>query len=372
MQQPSKNIIICGGGTGGHIFPAIAIANALKLIDNNINILFVGARNKIEMKVVPEAGYKIIGLPVSGFRRSLSLKNLSFIFKLIVSLIKSEGILKSFKPHLVLGVGGYASGPMMRMAFRRNIPGFIQEQNSYPGVTNRILAKKAEKIFVAYEGMDKYFKPDKLLLSGNPVRQDLESLTDKLEQAHLFFGMEKDKKTIFVFGGSQGAQIINQCIFKNINLLHSSGFQLIWQTGKSFFTQAQELIKDLKITNIKVYDFIKRMDLAYAISDLVICRAGAGAISEICITGKPAILIPYSMATGDHQTKNAMAMVENKAAKMIKENEAEKSLINTAIETLNNESEIKEIKNNILKMKKSNSAKIIAEEIIIFLKGRPN
>lgn len=368
MRQLNKNIIICGGGTGGHIFPAIAIANALILIDSDINILFVGARNKIEMSVVPEAGYKIIGLPVSGFRRSLSLKNLSFIFKLIVSLVKSDRIIKSFKPDLVLGVGGYASGPIMRMAFRRKIPGFIQEQNSFPGITNKILAKKAEKIFVAYDGMDKYFNPDKLILSGNPVRQDLENLAGKREEAIKFFGLTDKMKTIFIFGGSQGAKIINQCLISNIKYLSKSGFQIIWQTGKYFYPEAIENIKNQGVTSIKVYDFIKRMDLAYAISDLVICRAGAGTISELCMTGRPAILVPYSLAARDHQMKNAMAIVGNNAARVIKESEAEKSLIKTAVETLNNESEIKKMSDNILKMKKNNSARIIAEEILYFIK----
>jgi len=372
LKQLNKNIIICGGGTGGHIFPAIAIANALIKIDNSINILFVGARNKIEMRVVPEAGYEIIGLPVSGFRRSLSIKNITFIFKLIISLIKSDNIIKKFKPVIVLGVGGYASGPLMRMAFRRKIPGFIQEQNSFPGITNKILAKKAEKLFVAYEGMEKYFEKDKIFVSGNPVRQDLENLNVKKQESIAFFDLEKEKKTIFIFGGSQGARIINQCVLDNIGQLKDSEFQFIWQTGQIFYSYAKEHISSLDIRNIKVYEFITRMDFAYKCSDLVICRAGAGAISELSITGTPAILVPFSLAAGDHQRKNASALVKSKAAKMIMENDVNDLLINTAIETINSESEIKIMSENMLKMKKNNSAGIIAREILNFMQEQRN
>ncbi|MFC2097212.1 undecaprenyldiphospho-muramoylpentapeptide beta-N-acetylglucosaminyltransferase [Bacteroidota bacterium] len=370
LQQKNKHIIICGGGTGGHIFPAISIANALKEIDPDVDLLFVGARNKIEMTVVPEAGYMIKGLPISAFHRSLSFKNILFIFKLIKSLFLAGKIIKQFKPDVVLGVGGFASGPVMKMATWKKIPSFIQEQNSFPGVTNRLLAKKAEKIFVAYDQMEKYFQADKIVFTGNPVRQDLENIENLKNEAIEYFEFNKSKKTIFFFGGSQGARIINQSIISKIDLIKKSDVQIIWQTGKFFFEKAKQIIKEKEIININIFEFISRMDLAYSIADLVVCRAGAGTISELCLTGKPAILVPFALAAGDHQKKNAMALVEKGAAKMLYEKQAEENLINDAIEIIKDEKQLGRMADNIIKLKKENSAKNIAKQILNFIEKK--
>lgn len=367
MQDNNKHIIICGGGTGGHIFPAIAIANALREIVPDIEILFVGAKNKIEMEVVPSAGYKIQGLPVSGFQRRLTFKNLQFFYNLFISLIKSKRIIRTFNPDLVLGVGGYASGPIMKMAVRNNIPVFIQEQNSFPGITNRMLAKKAEKIFVAYEGLGKYFPENVILNFGNPVRKDIEDLVKKEKDAFDYFEINNTKKTVFFFGGSQGARIINQSIISCLDKLKRTDIQVLWQTGKLFCDEASEIIKKQELNNVKVYDFINRMDLAYSVADLVVCRAGAGTISELSQTGTPAILIPFSQAAGDHQKKNAMALVEKGAAYLIEEKDAKNDLIDKTIELLMNEKVLEETKMNILKFKMDKSAVRIAKELEDFL-----
>lgn len=364
MKQKNKNIIISGGGTGGHIFPAISIANALNEIDPDINILFVGALGKIEMEKVPAAGYEIIGLPVAGLQRRLTLKNVSFIFKLISSLRKSRKIIKDFKPDAVVGVGGYASGPVLRIANKKGIPTLIQEQNSYAGITNKLLAKKAQKICVAYEGMEKYFPKDKILLTGNPVRQDLLDKIGNREEAIQYFDLDQNKKTILVIGGSLGARTINQSIIKDIDKIGKSEFQLLWQTGKYYFEDAKKVAEETGFGNIKVLDFIKRMDMAYAAADIIISRAGAGTISELCLVGKPVILVPSPNVAEDHQTKNAMSLVKKGAAVMIKDIEAEEKLINEILELIEDTEKQKILSKNIDGMALRDSAKIIAEEVL--------
>ena len=364
MKQKNKNIIISGGGTGGHVFPAISIANAIKEIEPETNILFVGALDKIEMEKVPAAGYKIIGLPVAGLQRRLTVKNISFIFKLISSLRKSKKIIKDFKPDVVVGVGGYASGPVLRIANKRGIPTLIQEQNSYAGITNKLLAKKAKKICVAYEGMEKYFPKDKIILTGNPVRQDLLDNIGRKEEAIKHFELEKDRKMILVVGGSLGARTINQSIIGDIAKIGKSECQLLWQTGKYYYEDAKNVVDKSDYKNIKVLDFITRMDMAYAAADIIISRAGAGTISELCLVGKPVILIPSPNVAEDHQTMNAMALVNKNAAIMIKDMEASEKLIDSALDLIKSEGQIKKLSENIRGMALRDSAKIIAKEVL--------
>lgn len=364
MKQKNKNIIISGGGTGGHIFPAISIANAIKEIEPETNILFVGALGKIEMEKVPAAGYEIIGLPVAGLQRKLSFKNVSFIFKLISSLRKSRNILEDFKPNVAVGVGGYASGPVLRMANKKGIPTLIQEQNSYAGITNKLLAKRAKKICVAYEGMEKFFPQDKIILTGNPVRQDLLEKIGNREEAIDHFDLDKNKKTILVVGGSLGARTINQSIIGDIAKIGNSEFQILWQTGKYYFEDAKKSANETKFENVKVLDFITRMDMAYAAADVIISRAGAGTISELCLVGKPVILVPSPNVAEDHQTKNAMALVNKNAALMIKDIEAREKLIDSVLELIDNKEKLENLSENIKGMALRDSAKIIAEEVL--------
>jgi UDP-N-acetylglucosamine--N-acetylmuramyl-(pentapeptide) pyrophosphoryl-undecaprenol N-acetylglucosamine transferase len=359
-----RKIIISGGGTGGHVFPAIAIANALKARDSGTDILFVGASHKMEMQRVPAAGYEIIGLPVTGFQRRLSFKNIIFFYNLFVSMVRSRRIIDSFKPDAVVGVGGYASGPVVRAAAAKGIPVLIQEQNSYAGLTNRILAKKAEKICVAYEGMEKYFPSEKIIITGNPVRQDLVDVSDKSEEARSYFKIGGNSKVILVLGGSLGARSINESIIKHVDLIRSSGIEVIWQTGINGFEAAKEGMENRGSSSIHIYDFISRMDLAYAVSDLVISRAGAGTISELCITKKPAILVPSPYVAEDHQTSNAMALVRKNAAVLVKDADSVSKLVPTAIETAGNPERLSELRRNISSMAYPDSAQQIAGEII--------
>lgn len=364
MKQKNKNIIISGGGTGGHIFPAISIANAIKELEPQTNILFVGALGKIEMEKVPAAGYEIIGLPVAGLQRRLTVKNISFIFKLISSLKKSKQIIKDFKPDVVVGVGGYASGPVLRIANKKGISTLIQEQNSYAGITNKILAKKAKKICVAYEGMEKYFPKDKIVLTGNPVRQDLLDKIGNKEEAIKHFELELERKTILVVGGSLGARTINQSVIGDIEKIGKSEFQLLWQTGKYYYEDAKKAATESGYKNIKVSDFITRMDMAYAAADIIISRAGAGTISELCLVGKPVILVPSPNVAEDHQTKNALALVKKNAAIMIKDAEAKDKLINSALGLIENIEHEKILSKQIKGMALRDSAKIIAKEVL--------
>ncbi|MGM0503706.1 MAG: undecaprenyldiphospho-muramoylpentapeptide beta-N-acetylglucosaminyltransferase [Bacteroidota bacterium] len=359
-----KNIIISGGGTGGHVFPAISIANAIKQIEPNSQILFVGALGKIEMVKVPAAGYKIIGLPVAGLQRRITYKNIVFIFKLIKSLRLSKKIIKDFKPDVVVGVGGYASGPVLYMANRKKIPILIQEQNSYAGITNKLLAKKAQKICVAYEGMEKYFPKEKINLTGNPIRQDLLDKMGSKTDAADHFKMDKDKKTVLVIGGSLGARTINQSMMDNMDKMGQSDFQLLWQTGKYYYEEVKAVVEKSGYENIKVLDFIVRMDYAYAIADVIISRAGAGTISELSLVGKPVVLVPSPNVAEDHQTKNAMALVNKNAAIMVKDSNAKTELVDRVLNLVHDEDKMDDLSKNIKGMALRDSAKIIAEEVL--------
>jgi len=363
-QQQHKKIIISGGGTGGHVFPAIAIANALKKKDPATEILFVGAKGKMEMEKVPAAGYEIVGLPVIGFRRKLSVQNITFFFYLMSSLVKAKKIIRKFTPDVVVGVGGFASGPVLHIASRRGIPCLIQEQNSYPGVTNKLLAKRAHKICVAYDDMEKYFQKEKIIKTGNPVRQDLLDIAEKKSEAYNYFGLQGNKKTLLVIGGSLGARTINESVITRIQNITDEKIQLVWQTGKIYYGKAKEEAAKYDPQLVKVYDFISRMDYAFAIADVVISRAGASTISELCIVHKPAILVPSPNVAEDHQTKNAMALVKNDAAMMITDMEARKSLIDNALELIDDEYRQKVYSEKIAKMAVKDSADIIAEEIM--------
>lgn len=359
----NRRIIIGGGGTGGHIFPAISIAQAIRKKDPRAEILFVGAQNKIEMEKVPEAGFRIIGLPVTGLQRRITLKNISFLVNLLKSAQMAAKIINDFKPGLAAGVGGYASGPILRAAARKGIPIVIQEQNSYAGLTNKLLARKAEKIFVAYEGMEKYFPADKILLAGNPVRKDILDVDTKRKEALLHFNLDEKKPVVLVIGGSLGAGTINNSIFKNLELF-GSDIQLLWQTGKYYYEDLSERIGGLTGSNIKLFPFIKSMDLAFAAGDVIISRAGAGTISELALVGKPVILVPSPNVAEDHQTKNAMALVKKGAALHISDSEAEMKLVEACMELLKDENLRNKLGKNIKSLALPGSADHIAEEIL--------
>lgn len=327
-----------------------------------MNILFVGARHKMEMEQVPAAGYRITGLPVKGFRRSPLISNIPVLYYLALSMVKAFGIIGKFRPHVVVGVGGYASGPVSRAALMKGIPLLIQEQNSFAGVTNRLLAKKAARICVAYEGMEAYFPPEKIMLTGNPVRRELTDLTGKREEALSCFGLKGDKKVILVIGGSIGAGSINRAVSANTGKFPDSGAELIWQTGRNDYQKASDIAK--KSAAIHVHEFISRMDLAYAVADLVVSRAGAGTISELCLTGKPALLVPSPNVAEDHQTKNAKALVARDAAVMVKDEDVDEQLVDYALSIAGNEKRLSELSKNISGMALPDSAGIIAEEIL--------
>ncbi len=358
-----SKVIISGGGTGGHIFPALAIAHALKKIHPETEILFVGAEGKMEMEKVPAAGYEIIGLPIAGIKRSLSIDNLFFPIKLIKSLSKANSILKSFQPDIAIGVGGYASGPMLFVASMNGIPTLIQEQNSYPGITNKLLSKKATKICVAYEGMDKFFQSSKIMFTGNPVREDIKDLHNKKSIAAQYFQLSESTPTLLIVGGSQGARSINKAIYAELEKLNDSGIQVLWQTGKSFFAQANDKIKQINSDSIKAFDFISKMDLAYSLCDLVVARAGASTVSELCIVKKPSILVPLPTAAEDHQTKNCLALVNRNAALLLKDQDAASKLINEAISLMNNLSKREDLAKNIAPLARPDAADTIAKEI---------
>ena len=360
----NKTYIISGGGTGGHIYPAIAIANALKEKQPDCKILFVGAIGKMEMEKVPEAGYEIIGLPIAGIQRSFSpknvAKNLMFPFKLVKSLTKASAIIKKYQPAAVIGVGGYASGPIMMAAQKKGIPTLIQEQNSHAGITNKRLAKKAKKICVAYTNMEKFFPKDKIVLTGNPVRKDILDISSKREEGLQHFGLDGNKKIVLAIGGSLGALSVNESIKTRAKDFDEKGIQILWQTGKFFYPKA----KDLNTENVKVNEFIKRMDLSYSVADVVISRAGALSISELCLVGKPSILVPFPFAAEDHQTANAMSLVNNNAAQIISDKQARENLINMTFDLLENEDEQSVLSNNIVKLGKPEAANEIANEIL--------
>lgn len=358
-------IIISGGGTGGHIFPAISIANAIKAKRPEAEILFVGAEGRMEMQRVPDAGYEIKGLPICGFDRKHLLRNVSVLFKILKSQRMAKKIIREFQPMAAVGVGGYASGPTLNKCADMGIPCLIQEQNSYAGVTNKLLAKKAEKICVAYEGMERFFPKEKIILTGNPVRQALLDTKITRDDAIRKMGLDPSQKTILIVGGSLGAKTINDSVLRNLDIVKRSGMQFIWQTGKYYYEQIRtELSKAGEIPMLKVTDFISDMGAAYKAADLVISRAGASSISEFCLIGKPVILVPSPNVAEDHQTKNAMALANKDAAIHVKDAEAPDVLLEMAVRTVQDDKKLASLRTNILKMALPNSAEIIADAVI--------
>ena len=362
--EKELRVIISGGGTGGHIFPAVSIANAVKALRPDAKILFVGALGRMEMQRVPAAGYEIKGLPICGFDRKNLLKNFKVLYKIWKSQRMAKQIIKDFQPQVAVGVGGYASGPTLNKAAAMGIPCLIQEQNSYAGVTNKLLAKKAEKICVAYEGMERFFPAEKIILTGNPVRQALLDTTVSHEDAVKSFRLDPTKKTILLVGGSLGAKTINDSVLQHLDLVKSSDVQFIWQTGKYYSAAIAEQLKGQDIPNLKVTDFISDMGAAYKAADLVISRAGASSISEFCLIGKPVILVPSPNVAEDHQTKNALALSTRDAAIYVKDAEAPATLLELALKTVNDDAKLKSLSENVLKLALPNSAEIIAKEVI--------
>ena len=365
LMNDELRVIISGGGTGGHIFPAVSIANAIKAMHPDAKILFVGALGRMEMQRVPAAGYEIKGLPIQGFDRKNLLKNVKVLYKIWKSQRMAKKIIKDFRPQVAVGVGGYASGPTLNKAAAMGIPCLIQEQNSYAGVTNKLLAKKAAKICVAYEGMERFFPAEKILLTGNPVRQQLLETTQTKADALRSFGLDTTKKTVLIVGGSLGARTVNESVLKHLDDIRQSGVQFIWQTGKYYHAQiTEQLAKEPKADNLVVTDFISDMGAAYKAADLVVSRAGAGSISEFCLLGKPVILVPSPNVAEDHQTKNALALVTKNAALYVKDVEAPALLIPLAIDTVQDDAKLKSLSENILKMALPASAEIIAKEVV--------
>lgn len=359
-----NKVIISGGGTGGHIFPAIAIANEIKKRFPEADILFVGAEGKMEMEKVPAAGFKIVGLPIVGLQRRFTWKNLLLPFKLLSSLMKARKIVNDFQPQVVIGVGGYASGPTLKMAQRLGIPTVIQEQNSYPGKTNRLLAKEVAAVCTAYEGLEQVFPKDKIHFTGNPVRAELRQLSLGKDEAFACFPqLDPAKKTILVIGGSLGARTLNESVLYGAEKLGSNGIQILWQCGKYYFEQMKEEVAKLSGAEIILTDFIARMDAAYTVADVIISRAGALSISELCLVGKPVILVPSSNVSEDHQTKNAMALVKNHAAILVKDNEAKTSLLDRAENLLADHKEQQQLSEAILRMAKPDATKEIVDTI---------
>lgn len=359
-------VIVSGGGTGGHIFPAISIANAIKALKPDAKILFVGAEGRMEMQRVPDAGYEIMGLPISGFNRKNPFKNISVLIKLMRSQIIARKIIRDFKPNVAVGVGGYASGPTLRMAGRMGVPTLIQEQNSYAGVTNKLLAKRANKICVAYEGMERFFPSEKIILTGNPVRQNLTDNKISRTQAAQIMGLDAEKSIILIIGGSLGARSLNESVMSNMDLIRfSKEVQFVWQTGKLYFDEMKSrLEKEQPVSNLFPMDFVSNMDIAYSAADLVISRAGAGSISELCLLNKATILVPSPNVAEDHQTKNAMALVNKDAAIHIADSVALKELIPAAIELLQDKDKLSKLSENIGNLALCDSANIIAREVL--------
>jgi UDP-N-acetylglucosamine--N-acetylmuramyl-(pentapeptide) pyrophosphoryl-undecaprenol N-acetylglucosamine transferase len=358
--------MIAGGGTGGHIFPAIAIANAIKKIKPDAQILFVGAKGKMEMEKVPQAGYEIKGLDIAGFNRSSLIKNIGLPFKLVKSFMQVRTIINQFKPDAVIGVGGYSSFPVLRFAQSKGIKTFIHESNSFAGKSNIMLGKKATKIFVATDGMSKFFPAEKLMITGNPVRKAISESTVSHEEGLKFFGLNADKKTVLVVGGSLGAKSINEAIDAGIDEFEKNNLQLIWQTGKPYAEQGKARANGK--ANVWVNDFITQMDKAYAAADVIISRAGAMAIAEICLTAKPAVFVPYPFAAEDHQTANAKSLVKKNAALMVKDDEAKQKLVSSIVTLLNDEAKQNELKQNIAKLAVADADVVVAEEILKLIK----
>ncbi|WP_419803004.1 undecaprenyldiphospho-muramoylpentapeptide beta-N-acetylglucosaminyltransferase [Mucilaginibacter sp.] len=368
----AKRIIISGGGTGGHIFPAIAIADALKKLHPETELLFVGANGRMEMEKVPAAGYKIEGLDIAGFQRGSVLKNLALPFKVFSSVGKAKTIIKNFKPEVVVGVGGYASGPLLYAASVKNVPILIQEQNSYAGITNKYLAKKAQKICVAFDGMEQFFPADRIVKTGNPIRRSSVSIEGKRKEAFEFFQLSSSKKTILVTGGSLGAGTLNKCMLAGLKEIIAADIQLIWQTGKYYYKGILEKLGSTIQPNICVLEFLNRMDLAYAAADVIISRAGAGTIAELCMVKKPVILVPSPNVAEDHQTKNALALVNQNAAVLVKDTDAEKTLVKTALALLQDENQQQKLSAQIGKLAMPDADLNIAKEVLKITENKTN
>lgn len=356
-------VIISGGGTGGHIYPAIAIANKLKERMPETEILFVGARGKMEMQKIPEAGFPIKGIWISGIQRKRSITNLLFPFKLLISLVQSWLIIIKFRPDVAVGVGGFASGPLLWTTSLFRIPTLIQEQNSYAGITNKLLAKKANTICVAYDNMERFFPKEKIVKTGNPVREDILNIENKRSLALKFFDFEKDKKTIFVMGGSQGARMINFSVYNKIKKIIDEDIQLVWQIGKIYFDDYEQKMKSYDVSRIRMYDFLREIDLAYAVADVIVSRAGALSISELAIVGKPTVLVPSPNVAEDHQTQNAKALTSQDAAILITDDEAPEKMIERALDILKDKKGMEQLSSNIKKMALLNAAEKIVNEI---------
>ena len=358
-------VIVSGGGTGGHIYPALAIADEIKYRFPDTEFLFVGAYDRMEMEKVPQAGYKIEGLWISGLQRKLTLRNLAFPFKLIVSLLRSRKIIKTFKPHVAIGTGGYASGPLLQVANSNGIPTLIQEQNSFPGITNKLLSKKANTICVAYDGLERFFPMEKIVLTGNPIRKDLLQVDGKHIEAKDKFGLIHSKHTLLILGGSLGARRINQFIESKLEFFDKNNVQLIWQCGKLYYDQYKGLNS---MDNIQVHAFLNEMDLAYAAADIIISRAGASSVSELCVVGKPVMFVPSPNVAEDHQSKNAQAIVEKDAAILINESDLEERFEIEFLNVLNSEERKEKLSKNIKQLAKTNATKHIVDEVEKLLK----
>jgi UDP-N-acetylglucosamine--N-acetylmuramyl-(pentapeptide) pyrophosphoryl-undecaprenol N-acetylglucosamine transferase len=361
-------VIVSGGGTGGHIFPAVSIANEIRSRFPETDILFVGALGKMEMERVPAAGYRIVGLPVMGFPRKPSLKMLTFFWKLFQSMRLANKVIADFKPDVAIGVGGFASGPVLKAAVRKGVPAVLQEQNSYAGVTNKLLAAKVKKICVAYPNMERYFPAEKIVLTGNPIRKNLiEGILDKAEALD-YFKLKADKPVALIVGGSLGARTLNESVMANLKLIQNSDAQIIWQTGSYYYKEMLERLGENTPENLYPMEFVSRMDLAYALADVVISRAGAGTISELCLLGKPSVLVPSPNVAEDHQTKNAMALVENQAALLIKDTDSKDELLKETFKLLDDKVRLKSLSVNIRKLGRPNAAKDIVDVILDVLK----
>ncbi|WP_134089866.1 undecaprenyldiphospho-muramoylpentapeptide beta-N-acetylglucosaminyltransferase [Olivibacter sp. XZL3] len=364
MENKTKRVIISGGGTGGHIFPAIAIANALKRLEPKIEILFVGANGRMEMDKVPAAGYKIIGLDIQGINRKSLLKNILLPFKLWKSVQRARTIIKNFRPDAVVGVGGYASGPLLHAAGRLGIPYLIQEQNSYAGITNKKLGGKAAKISVAFEGMDRFFPKEKLLVTGNPIRRDAVDIQGKEFEAKALLGLDHDKKTILVTGGSLGAKTLNDSILAGLQKMRAANLQVIWQCGSYYYEQLQVLLQEVGMEDVCLKPFLHRMDLAYAAADVIVARAGAGTIAELCAVGKPVILVPSPNVAEDHQTKNALALIKKHAALMVEDHQARETLMDELIALIKDREQCKVLAAHIKQLAKMDADEVIAREVL--------
>lgn len=365
MSNAEKKIkvIVSGGGTGGHIFPAVAIANAIKSKYTHAEILFVGAKGKMEMEKVPKAGFPIKGLWISGLQRKLTLANLLFPVKVVVSLINSMRIIKTFKPDVAIGVGGYAGGPLLKAATMLGVPALIHESNSFPGITNKLLGKSVNTVCVAFPGMEKYFPKDKLVITGNPVRQEILKLAGKREEALAHFKLDRSRPVVLAVGGSLGARSINQAMHEALPMFKEKGYQVLWQTGKHYKKESENAVKELVYDGVKAHEFIYEMDLAYAAADLVVSRAGAMSVSELALVAKPAILVPFPYASEDHQTKNAMTLVLKNAAVLVKDNEAKSKLYDEIETLLTSPEKMNELVVNINKLAISDADQLILKEV---------